>query len=71
MSDLPQSARPTAIVSVSVVYTGKVSCDRNQIVEQAASEKIDLPVLAFLMEKDGKAYTFDLGLRPDLYAVPQ
>lgn len=68
---IPPSTSATAIVSVSVINTGKVACDRNQIVKDAPSSKIDIPVLAFLIEKDGKAYTFDLGLRPDLDAVPK
>jgi hypothetical protein len=58
-------------VSVSAIYTGRVSCDRNQIVKDCSSAKIDIPVLAFLLEKGGKAFMFDLGLRPDLDAVPK
>ena len=69
--DLPPSAGPEATVSVSAVETGYVECDRAQIVDPCASERIKIPVIAFLIEKDGKTYTFDLGLRPDLFALPQ
>lgn len=67
---VPDAASPDAVMRISIIHTGRVLVDRERIVDGAKPEKIEIPVLAFLLERAGKAYLFDMGLRPDLSAVP-
>lgn len=60
---IPASKSPNAIIKVSRLTTPSFTAPKHCFVEQDdKEEKVIIPVWVFLLEKDGKAYFWDLGM---------
>lgn len=69
-SDLPWTSLPapsssSAVVSVSLLLTGRLTGDAYLLTTQRGDGKLTFPDICALVEKDGEAMLFDLGIRPD------
>ncbi|KAL7422345.1 hypothetical protein Q5752_002991 [Cryptotrichosporon argae] len=71
-SPLPAPRTPDAVVRVSMIPTSTLTLDAALFTTFAApGDKVTCPCWSFLIEKDGRAILWDLGLREDPQNEPK